>query len=406
MSVSRIIAGGIACIIGLTISCAPDGDIAKERTTTAQPGKGNGDKAREEKTVPPVDRPGPNNFEVTSASFSPDGKRFVVAFQQTSGLYTGPKWKMWDVESGKEIRTNWPNYEFKKKYPNVYSVAYLPDGKRILTMEFPNTWRMWDAEKIELLREFTPAGRPLFTADRSKYLMIGEKTGSLGICELETGKCIPHAVEIDKHLYPALVSPDARWAVFRGGAYEFASYDLQNNKRIHYAKDFFKKSDLEKKEGFLYPEISSRDGKTVLASRITGVDTSGVALCDAVTLKVIKEIPDVKRVIMAAFTPAGDKLLIHDEGYPPRLRCWDPKSNQLLWTIAHVREPPQPHLLVPSPKGDLILLVNGVLVGGGTLNTRPKARMVLLSAKTGEIVSRINADVFPQEDFADPNSEK
>jgi WD40 repeat protein len=352
-----------------------------------------------------------NNLEVTSASFSPNGKRLVVALQQTSGLYTGPKWKMWDVKSGKEIKTNWPNYDFQKKYPNVFFISYLPDGKRILTVEFPNIWRIWDAEKIAVLREFTcgiaaPIGP---SADGSKILAVSRN--GLGAVDMKTGHAritiTPEMMSLPHSLWfngGWRVSPDAHWAIVARPT-SLGYVDLRLKKTIYDAKDYFSKTNAEKQQPFLSPLLFSPDSKTVLAAKMKGVKTSGVAICDAANLKVIKEIPDVNRVLVAAFTTDGKKLLIHDAGYPPRLRCWDTNTCELLWTIPKLRAPAELKLIVPCPQGDLVLLVNRLLVGGQR-NNGPGANMVLMSAKTGETVSRLDTDVFPSENFPDPNAEK
>jgi WD40 repeat protein len=69
---------------------------------------------------------------VTSAAFSPDGKRVVTA----SGDDTA---RLWDAESGKEIAV------LKGHTGPVSSAAFRPDGKRVVTASFDNA-RLWDAE--------------------------------------------------------------------------------------------------------------------------------------------------------------------------------------------------------------------------------------------------------------------
>src|ERR1035438_8265012 len=78
--------------------------------------------------------------EVTSVAFSPDGKRIVTGSEDKTA-------KVWDAATGRELlalqeHTHW-----------VTSVAFSPDGKRIVTGagewgrpdEMPGEAKVWDA---------------------------------------------------------------------------------------------------------------------------------------------------------------------------------------------------------------------------------------------------------------------
>ena len=73
-----------------------------------------------------------NNW-VRSCAFSPDGKRFV------SASYDGTL-KLWDAESGKEIRT------LAGHQGEVSSCAFSPRGSEILSASSDNTLKLWDAK--------------------------------------------------------------------------------------------------------------------------------------------------------------------------------------------------------------------------------------------------------------------
>jgi len=78
---------------------------------------------------------------VRQAIFSPDGKKIVTASQDNTA-------KIWDAESGKELQTLEGHTSF------VNYVAFSPDGKRIATASTDNTVRIWDVESGEELKRF------------------------------------------------------------------------------------------------------------------------------------------------------------------------------------------------------------------------------------------------------------
>jgi WD40 repeat protein len=70
---------------------------------------------------------------VYSVAFSPDGKH-VISGSQDNTL------RLWDVRSGKSIGS-----PFKGHTQAVYSVAFSPDGTKIASGSWDKTLRLWDA---------------------------------------------------------------------------------------------------------------------------------------------------------------------------------------------------------------------------------------------------------------------
>ena len=71
---------------------------------------------------------------MTSAAFSPDGKRIVTASEDKTA-------RLWDAETGKQI-----GEPLKGHTDSVLSAAFSPDGKRIVTASDDKTARLWDAD--------------------------------------------------------------------------------------------------------------------------------------------------------------------------------------------------------------------------------------------------------------------
>jgi hypothetical protein len=112
---------------------------------------------------------------VTSAGFSPDGKRVVTASADSTA-------RIWDADSGKEIaplkgHTGW-----------VRSAGFSPDGKRVVTASADSTARIWDADsgkEIAPLKGhagqlqsagFSPDGKRVVTASDDKTARIWDVT--------------------------------------------------------------------------------------------------------------------------------------------------------------------------------------------------------------------------------------
>jgi WD40 repeat protein len=72
---------------------------------------------------------------VTSVAFSPDGKRIL------SGSWGDDTLRVWDAGKGSEIRTLTGHADATR------SASYSPDGKRIVSGSEDTTLKVWDADK-------------------------------------------------------------------------------------------------------------------------------------------------------------------------------------------------------------------------------------------------------------------
>ena len=83
----------------------------------------------------------PHSSFVSSVAFSPDGSRVL------SGSHDNTV-KLWDATTGALLRT------FKGHAQRISSVAFSPDGARVLSGSLDNTVKLWDAATGALLRTF------------------------------------------------------------------------------------------------------------------------------------------------------------------------------------------------------------------------------------------------------------
>ncbi|QRV82834.1 Vegetative incompatibility protein HET-E-1 [Ceratobasidium sp. AG-Ba] len=126
--------------------------------------------------------------EVKSVAFSPDGRRVVSGSGDRAV-------RVWDVESGKATGDPFVGHTLR-----VYSVAYSPDGRRIASCSADKTIRVWDAQTgATCSGPFTFSEGSVsiaYSADGTRILFSPNDV-DVSVCDTQTGKvvvgpCIGH----------------------------------------------------------------------------------------------------------------------------------------------------------------------------------------------------------------------
>ncbi|MGE3182421.1 MAG: PKD domain-containing protein, partial [Phycisphaerae bacterium] len=104
-----------------------------------------------------------HNNAITSVAFSPDGTRVVTGSDDRLAI-------VWNASNFSSL------FELSGHSGRVTSVDYAPDGATIITGSFDQTARLWSAETGEFLRRVTPCASRIsavaFSAD-SSFFVVG-----------------------------------------------------------------------------------------------------------------------------------------------------------------------------------------------------------------------------------------
>jgi len=137
---------------------------------------------------------------VVSAVFSRDGKRIVTgSFDKTS--------KVWDALSGRLILT------FRGHKNGIGSAAFSPDGKRVLTASSDKTAKVWDAETGRLILTLKGHTGPIRSAAFSpdgKRIVTGSYDSTARVWDARTGRALLTFRAHKAGVLSIVFSPDGR----------------------------------------------------------------------------------------------------------------------------------------------------------------------------------------------------
>ena len=295
----------------------------------------------------------PHTSAITSVAFSPDGRRLLSGSKDNT-------LKLWDAATGQLIRT------FVGHSNAVWSVAFSPDGTRLLSGSADNTLRLWDAATGQLLRSFeghsgwvlsvafSPDGTRVASSSSDKTLKLwdGATGGIIRSFEGQSGGSRSVAF-----------SPDGMHLLSANGERTLKLWDIATGQLI---RNF---------EGAGNSVVFSPDGKRVL---------SGNKLWDAATGQIIRTYEKADSAI--AFSPDGKRFLTV---YGNMLRLWDVGTAEMIRSFeGHMSEVLSAAF---SPDG------TWVLSGSGSLRD-PYSKddtLKLWDADTGQLLHTTEARTYP-----------
>ena len=140
---------------------------------------------------------------VTSVAYSPDGNRVVTGSEDHTA-------RVWDPATGTTVAT------LKGHASSVNSVAFSPDGRRVVTGSDDRTARVWDAAtgaEVAALKGHTGGVYSAGYSPDGRRIVTGSEDRTVRVWDPVTGAEMAVLKGHTEGVFAAAFSPDGRWIV-------------------------------------------------------------------------------------------------------------------------------------------------------------------------------------------------
>jgi WD40 repeat protein len=249
---------------------------------------------------------------ITSAVFSPDGRRVLTASEDETA-------RLWEAESGKLLAT------FQGHTDYVDSAVFSPDGRRVLTVSGGDrTARLWEAESGKLLATFQGHTRWVYSAVFSpdgRHVLTASRDRTARLWEAESGKLLATFQGHTGSLNSAVFSSDGRRVLTASGDKTARLWEAESGKLL----DTF-----QGHTGYVRGAVFSPDGRWVL----TASSDKTARLWEAESGKLLATFQGhTASVNSAVFSPDGRRVLTASSERDDTARLWEAKNGKLLATF-------------------------------------------------------------------------
>ena len=236
---------------------------------------------------------------VGTVAFSPDGKRIISGSQDNTI-------KLWNANSGEELMT------LRGHNNGVWAVEYSPDGKKIVSGSLDNTIKLWDAENGSELRTFRGheswIGSAGFSPDGKRIVSSGLDQ-TIRIWDVDSGNELMTLKGHKGYVGTVAFGPDGRKIVSGSGDNTIKIWDAENGNEL---------LTLEGHKGPVHSVAFSPDGSRI----VSGSDDSTIKLWDAYNGNELMSFKGHENWVRSvAFSPDGKKIVSGSADYT--IKLWD-----------------------------------------------------------------------------------
>jgi len=289
---------------------------------------------------------------VKSVAYSPDGRRFVSgsggsAFGGTDD--NDNTVRVWDVESGAELTV------LRGHEDSVLSVAYSPDGRRIVsgsgrsvfrgTDDNDNTVRVWDAETgaaLAVLRGHDGSVTSVAYSSNGRRIISWSWDKTVRVWDAESGAKLAVLRGHETCVNSAAYSPNGRRIVSGSGGAMFNGAE-DNTVRVWDAKSGAELAVLRGHKSYVNSVAYSPDGRRI----VSGSDDKTVRVWDGKSgaeLAVLRGHDGSVRSVV--YSPNGRRIV--STSREMTVRVWDAQSGECLEVI--------------DGKGDVVAIAAGAAI--------------------------------------------
>ena len=246
---------------------------------------------------------------VWSVAYSPDGKKIVSGSDDKTI-------KIWNANTGQCLKTLEGHSYF------VNSVAFSPDGKKIVSGSYGGTIKIWNANTgkcLKTLNGHTYSVESVAYSPDGRKIISGSRDKTIKIWDANTGQCL-----------------QTLWG--HTGSVESVAYSLDGTKIISGSLDKNIKiwnanigqcfKTLNGHSDNVFSVSYSPDGTKI----ISGSEDNTIKIWDANTGECLKTLTgDFAEVFSVAFSPDGTKII--SDSLDGTIKIWDANTGECLETL-------------------------------------------------------------------------
>ena len=252
----------------------------------------------------------PNNIgTVWSVAFSPDGSRIVSGSDDNTI-------RLWDTQSGDNIAT------LEGHSATVWSVAFSPDGSRIVSGSSDNTIRLWDTQSGDNIATLEGHSATVlsvaFSPDGSR-IVSGSSDNTIRLWDTQSGDNIATLEGHSATVLSVAFSPDGSRIVSGSSDNTIRLWDTQSGDNI---------ATLEGHSATVLSVAFSPDGSRI----VSGSSDNTIRLWDTQSGDNIATLEGHSATVLSvAFSPDGSRIVSGSSDNT--IRLWDTQSGDNIATL-------------------------------------------------------------------------